>query len=144
MECSLIPKCMFLPFGNSPMLFSIVLFEGPRSALPPTNPGIAFAMAFRIFPLLSLVATPLPASKVGHSILSKFGFSRAIKASFCSLSGRSKSSLPHCFSKSSPLGTASKNCSFTSSGIKNFLSGSNPALFLDSLISSSPSGAPCV
>jgi hypothetical protein len=56
------------------MPFNSLLFEGPKSALPPINPGVDLAIAFNICPLLSRVATPFPASKTGHSIFEKSGF----------------------------------------------------------------------
>ena len=58
--CSLIPKWIFLPSTKSPILWSSVLFEGPKSALPPKNPSKFLAKTFKISPLLSLVARSFP------------------------------------------------------------------------------------
>ena len=67
-------KVNIFPFGKSPISFNSVLFDGPKSALPPKNPGIAFAIAFKILWFESLVATLESASNVGYSIESKSGF----------------------------------------------------------------------
>ena len=140
--CSRMPKCKFLPHGKSPPPFSSVLFDAAKSALPPKKPGTAFAMAFKILPLLSRVATLSPL-KSGNSILLKSGFKSLFRSalfsslSFASFSFQSRSS-------KSPLSTAARVSKSTSSLTTKLWAGSKPRLCLARASSSSPSGAPCV
>ena len=50
---------------KSPMSARLVLFDGARSAEPPTRFGMTFAMAFSTFPLAARVARDSPAAKAG-------------------------------------------------------------------------------
>jgi len=47
------------------MSFKSVLFDGAKSAEPPTKLGMALAMAFKILPFESLVAISAVSEKLG-------------------------------------------------------------------------------
>ena len=71
--CSRMPKCRFFPPGLSawkspaPSNFSVVLFDGPRSAEPPRNQGMFCASTFSTLPEASRPAMPFAsAGKTGR------------------------------------------------------------------------------
>ena len=138
-ECSLMPKRMFLPRGNSPPSSISVLFDAARSALPPKTPGSCAAIACKILEFESLVAKISLNS--GILILEKSGFCKASKSSLFSGSKDLSPSL-NSFSRSSPFFSAVLNLARQSAGMWNS-SRLQPAASLLFLSSSAPSGAPC-
>ena len=116
-----------------------MLLEGAKSALPPINPGSAFAIALRISPLLARVATLLVSSNLGYAILEKSGFNIASNRDFLSLFAKVSS---HSLLANSPNSCVFLNRILALSETKNFILESKPKAFFDSSISLSPSGEP--